>query len=357
MRLINVRTLELEEFWGRCPPPYGIASHTWGSEEVSFQEWKGRKSISHKAGYRKIVKMARLVESFDLDYLWIDTNCIDKTSSTELSEAINSMFNWYAAADWCFVYFEDVESVEPPISGRRVGDYTFKSLLDAKWFTRGWTLQELIAPSDLVFLSQDWQIIGCLSKASTGLGAWPREELEQIVDDISHISGIDRKGLVKSQDYKNRSIAVRMHWASRRCTTRVEDMAYCLLGLFGINMPLLYGEGRAAFQRLQEEIMKVSVDQSIFAWSYQSIGRREQLNRISLMAPWPSAFTNKHIITTKTPRRGPTDSVYTLTNFGMSIQLPLLKLSRLLSNSILLVSTFLLGFHRARNAMNGITST
>ncbi|KAI1748216.1 heterokaryon incompatibility protein-domain-containing protein [Xylaria castorea] len=247
MRLINVHTLELEEFWGGVPPAYAILSHTWGDEEVSFQEWKDRASVSHKAGYRKIVKAALIAASCGLNYVWVDTNCIDKTSSSELSEAINSMFAWYAEAEWCFVYFDDVAS----------------------------TLQELIAP----------------------------EAEKEIAEDVSHITGIDQKALFISEDYTNRSIAARMHWASRRRTTRVEDMAYCLLRLFNINMPLLYGEGRTAFQRLQEEIMKVSVDQSIFA----------------------CVFTNKFIIQTKTSSRAPIDTVYSLTNFGLSIQLPLLS--------------------------------
>ncbi|KAI1734372.1 HET-domain-containing protein [Xylaria scruposa] len=312
MRLINVHTLELEEFWGRRLPAYCIASHTWGDEEMSFQEWKARASIPPNAGFRKIVKMAWLAKLFDLDYVWIDTICIDKTSSTELSEAINSMFNWYAAAEWCFVYFEDVESDGPPVVSRRVSDYVSESLQHARWFTRGWTLQELIAPTDLVFLSQDWQIIGYLSKASITRS------------DVSRVSGIDMEVLQYSDEYKKRSIAVRMYWASRRSTTRVEDMAYCLLGLFGINMPLLYGEGAAAFQRLQEEIMKISVDQSIFAWTTDR-GEHRHRQRISLMAPWPSAFTNKSIIRTMTLGRSPIDSVYTLTNFGLTIQLPLLS--------------------------------
>ncbi|KAI0453639.1 HET-domain-containing protein [Xylaria acuta] len=240
MRLMNVHTLELREFWGRDPPAYAIISHTWGSEEASFQEWKDRASISHTAGYRKFVKAAETAESFGLDYVWIDTNCIDKTSSVELSEAINSMFIWYTKAEWCFVLFDNV-SVENPMPGGRAGGYALEPLQDARWFTRGWTLQELIAPACLVFFSQNWQIIGIIEG--------------EIVDGISHITSIDQARLLIKEDYKNQSIAVRMHWASRRMTTRVEDMAYCLLGLFKINMPLLYGEGRAAFQRLQE-IMK-----------------------------------------------------------------------------------------------------
>ncbi|KAJ3552571.1 hypothetical protein NPX13_g11080 [Xylaria arbuscula] len=337
MRLINVRTLDLEGFWGREPPPYTILSHTWGSEEVSFQEWNDRQSISHKAGYRKIREVAQLTESFDIDYVWVDTNCIDKSSSAELSEAINSMFTWYSKALYCFVHLDDVASVDEHTPGRRSGAYTFEALQNSRWFTRGWTLQELIAPACLVFFSRDWEIVGCLKKVSRGCD-WPSAWLEhwfyisteiqvieeEIVEDIARITGIDRESLTVIEDYKDQSIAVRMHWASKRSTTRVEDMAYCLLGLFKINMPLLYGEGSAAFQRLQEEIMKVSVDQSIFAWSSGFPGFGKDTGHISLMAPWPTAFTNKYIVRTKASPRAALESVFTLTNFGLSIQLPLL---------------------------------
>ncbi|KAI0869721.1 heterokaryon incompatibility protein-domain-containing protein [Hypoxylon argillaceum] len=311
MRLINVHTLDLEDFWGKDPPAYAILSHTWGTEEVSFQDWKARTSISHKAGFDKIIKVAQIAEKLDLNYVWVDTNCIDKTSSAELSEAINSMFAWYSKAEWCLVHLDDIPSIDDPTLRGRSAGYTLEALQHSRWFTRGWTLQELIAPACLAFFSQNWQIIGYLRK-------------EKIVDTISHITGIARATLVTKEDYVNESIAVRMHWASKRRTTRVEDMAYCLFGLFNINLPLLYGEGKAAFQRLQEEIMKVSIDQSIFAWSSESLDLEQDLGRISLMAPWPSAFNNKHIVKTKTSSRAPIDSVYTLENYGLSIQLPLL---------------------------------
>ncbi|KAI1146240.1 HET-domain-containing protein [Nemania diffusa] len=286
MRLINVHTLDLEDFWGKDPPAYAILSHTWGTEEVSFQDWKARTSISHKAGFDKIIKVAQIAEKLDLNYVWVDTNCIDKTSSAELSEAINSMFAWYSKAEWCLVHLDDVPSIDDPTLRGRSAGYTLEALQHSRWFTRGWTLQELIAPACLAFFSQNWQIIGYLRKVSRRGKEWTDETIahwfhtpindiqiieEKIVDTISHITGIARATLVTKEDYVNESIAVRMHWASKRRTTRVEDMAYCLFGLFNINMPLLYGEGKAAFQRLQEEIMKVSIDQSIFAWSSESL--------------------------------------------------------------------------------------
>lgn len=120
----------------------------------------------------------------------------------------------------------------------------------SRWFTQGWTLQELIAPSILVFLSTDWHEIGKKS---------------DLQDTIAVITGIDSR-ILGGEDPQIMSIAQRMFWASDRDTARVEDIAYCLIGIFGVNMPLLYGEGKKSFVRLQEAIMKDSDDHSLFAW-------------------------------------------------------------------------------------------
>lgn len=125
----------------------------------------------------------------------------------------------------------------------------------SRWFTRGWTLQELIAPATVEFYAQDWTRIGT------------KEELSHV---LSQITGIDEPTL-KGRDVKEVSVAKRMmSWASKRVTTRIEDIAHCLIGIFGVNLPLLYGEGEAAYIRLQEEIMKSSDDQSLFAWEDRS---------------------------------------------------------------------------------------
>lgn len=162
--------------------------------------------------------------------------CIDKTSTAELSEAINSMFRWYRKAEICYAYLADVKGTT--------------DLAQSRWFTRGWTLQELCAPAVIIFYSSNWQYIG--SKFEL------RERLQ-------HITGIEEEVLTTGQIYTV-SVARRMSWAANRQTTRVEDLAYCLMGIFDVNMPLLYGEGKRSFIRLQEEIMKVSDDHSLFAW-------------------------------------------------------------------------------------------
>lgn len=177
---------------------------------------------------------------------WIDSCCIDKTSSAELSEAINSMFDWYRNSQACYAYLSDVNSpCDDPKS-------LTESLESSKWFTRGWTLQELLAPRWVEFFDLNWNTLGTKSSLQS--------EIEAITG-ISHLF-----------DFRNACIAQKMSWASRRETTRIEDEAYCLMGIFEVNMPLLYGEGSNAFVRLQLEILKTSDDESIFAWADRDSG-------------------------------------------------------------------------------------
>ncbi|PIL26675.1 hypothetical protein GSI_11251 [Ganoderma sinense ZZ0214-1] len=177
-------------------------------------------------------------------YIWIDSCCIDQASSSELSEAINSMYHWYARADVCYAFLADVPAGED----HQLAGSCFRR---SRWFSRGWTLQELIAPLRVVFLSKDWTIIG--SK---------RER----VDLVTEITAIPFNALLHAEPLDKFSVAQRLSWTSKRETTRAEDRAYCLLGIFDINMAPLYGEGDRAFRRLQEEIMRRIPDQSLFAW-------------------------------------------------------------------------------------------
>ncbi|KAI1786351.1 HET-domain-containing protein [Ganoderma leucocontextum] len=183
-------------------------------------------------------------------YIWIDSCCIDKSSSSELSEAINSMYAWYARADVCYAYLADV----PPGDDHEAQGSLFR---ESRWFTRGWTLQELIAPVKVDFLSKDWAPIG--SKHA-------------LVDLVESVTDINYKALLKLAPLGAFSVAQRLSWAATRETTRREDRAYSLLGIFGINMPTLYGEGDRAFGRLQEQIMQRTPDQSLFAWGRVYLG-------------------------------------------------------------------------------------
>ena len=196
----------------------------------------------------KIRNFLHLAEEHGLDWAWADTCCIDKTNSAELIEAVNSMFEYYSHSYVCYVYLSDV----PPFENRTFWEIQFRR---SKWHSRGWTLQELIAPKTLIFMAKDWTRIGTKS------------ELSSVLEQIENMPPTSI--LQFEKDFSEASVAQRMSWASRRRTTRVEDEAYCLMGLFGIHMPTLYGEGRNAFYRLQEAIMNTSSDISLLAWTVE----------------------------------------------------------------------------------------
>lgn len=261
MRLLDTETHKLVEFQDDRVPLYAILSHTWEEDEVSFQDIEGD-SWKHKKGHAKILKACERAREDGFDYIWIDTCCIDKKSSAELSEAINSMFRWYQESAVCYAYLADVQySIKDSI----IPDYEF---VFSRWFTRGWTLQELIAPSVVIFLDNSWRELGS------------KEALQRR---ISYSTNIPSSFLL-GDDLEKASVAQRMSWAAKRTTTRVEDLAYCLMGIFNVNMPLLYGEGEMAFIRLQEEILKYSGDHSLFVWSSAD-------DRGGILATSPSAFS------------------------------------------------------------------
>lgn len=280
MRLINVRTLKLETFHGSTPP-YAILSHTWGKDEITFTE-DLNKCDKSKQGFFKIRKCCEQANKDILEWAWVDTCCIDKTSSAELSEAINSMYSWYQGAAVCYAYLEDVEIPSQGVPND-IWKVSRSHLRGARWLTRGWTLQELIAPREVVFYISGW--IECGKKNSP--------DASRTLEDIT---GIDRSVLQDPTQLDRVSVARKMSWASKRETTRVEDIAYCLMGLFDVHMPLLYGEGHKAFVRLQEEIMKDSQDQSLFAWqpldkvSKPPPGDRGKIRGRSIFAHHPNEF-------------------------------------------------------------------
>jgi hypothetical protein len=287
MRLLHATSIELKEFSDDSIPKYAIISHRWQDDEVSFQHIQNG-SATNKGGYSKLKLCCRQATKESFEYIWIDTCCIDKTNSVELSESINSMYRWYKNATVCYVYLFDVHSMAV------TNDLSFEKSI---WFTRGWTLQELIAPPRVEFYNSTWDKLGTK---------------EGLKETISVITGID-VGVLEGVDPESFSIAKRMSWASKRTTTRAEDVAYSLLGLFGINMPMIYGEGEGAFLRLQEEIMKHSDDHSLFAWTSSGGGYR------GLLAKSPADFCDcTNIVST---RSGLNRVPYFITNMGLSIEL------------------------------------
>jgi hypothetical protein len=276
MRLLQFEasssTFSLVEFTGNDTiPPYAILSHTWGgkNDEVTYKDMIDGTG-TEKPGYRKLGFCGRQAAKDKLDHFWIDTCCIDKSSSAELSEAINSMFRWYQKAEKCYVYLSDVSD---SVSGddeepSRSWKLDFRR---SRWFTRGWTLQELIAPAIVQFFSTEGTFLG---------DKW---SLEQTIHEITGVTVKALRGFVLSRF----TIEERMAWAGSRKTTCKEDKAYSLLGIFDIHMPLLYGEGEEkALKRLQKEITESST---------KTVTRDASVKRIHrwLSAPDPSVNYQK----------------------------------------------------------------
>ncbi|KAF0329463.1 het domain protein [Colletotrichum asianum] len=261
MWLIDTTLLTLIGIQGDPPEDYAILSHTWVEDEVTFanfQEYGAatefqtyptapnnsaiRQKVLASSGYAKIKNAAELARSHGLRFLWVDTCCIDKTSSAELSESINSMYRWYRDAKFCIAYLSDVEPASlSELLGRQ------SNFRRSRWFTQGWTLQELVAPKTVMFYAKDWSYLMTKEPVISSLESCKL---------LAEITGISQHVLLSTTSPSDISVANRMRWASRRKTARLEDKAYCLLGLFDVNMPLLYGEGEGSFIRLQEEIFE-----------------------------------------------------------------------------------------------------
>ncbi|KAH8680629.1 hypothetical protein BX600DRAFT_490989 [Xylariales sp. PMI_506] len=224
-------------------PPYAILSHTWGQDkdEVTFQE-VSQSQGSTKTGYRKIEFCGKQAAADGYTHFWVDSCCIDKSNNAELSEALNSMFRWYQNAARCYVYLADVSIISRDEGGLNLARSSWISAFKkSRWFTRGWTLQELVAPSNVQFFSAEWQQLG---------------DKESLVQDLYEITGIS-VGALQGTPLSEISADVLMSWSAGRQTKRGEDMAYCLLGMFNVYLPPIYGEGKEhALLRLKEEIAK-----------------------------------------------------------------------------------------------------
>ncbi|KAI0107467.1 HET domain-containing protein [Nemania sp. FL0031] len=309
MWLINIESMKLEEFTPPHLPVYAILSHTWEEEEITFQEFANRELAEKKACFQKIKKTCKLAATRSISYVWVDTCCIDKSSSAELSEAINSMFDWYKQSQVCFAYLSDLD-VESPTLWRDKD-----TRLVCRWFRRGWTLQELLAPSRLEFYDSAWNFRGLKTD-------W------LVMKELLSITGIrSTEVFLNSNAIREIAVGERMSWASKRQTKRLEDIAYCLLGIFQVNMPMLYGEGMRAFQRLQEEIMKTSTDMSLFCWR----AKRGESTYRGLLARHPSEFALYYGTSLKSRKSiswssAGVDKEFSVTNKGIRIEAELLKI-------------------------------
>lgn len=276
----------MHEFHGDAIPPDATLSHRWGLDEILFQEMLNgvTENQKHSNGYRKVLAFCETARANRLAWGRVDTYTIDKSSSSELSEVINSMYSWYSRAAVCYAYLSDVEEVSDN------GD-TVLQLRKSAWFGRGWTLQELLAPAQLIFFDSHWNDIST------------KRSLQSDIPEVTRIARQYLRG-TSPADEDRPSVAEILSWASGRLTTRKEDEAYCLMGLFGVNVRSFmskhcndtpthlsrclsfYGEGFKAFMRLQLEIIKHSEDESIFAW-----GVKTSIDK-GLLALSPAAFAD-----------------------------------------------------------------
>ena len=294
MQLLHTDTATIKYFQRRDDEiqKYAILSHTWNDNgsEVSFQDMDKSESKAID-GYRKILECCSLAQRKGYEYVWIDTYCIDKTSSAKLSEAINSMFRWYERAKICYVYLADVSSLDPDWRSH---------FHESRWFKRGWTLQELLVPLKVMFYDREWKELGCK---------------DSLWSEISSATGIASKHLV---NHRIASTAQKMSWVSNRETTLPEDMSYRLLGLFDINMIPIYGEGLKAFIRLQQKIAKKTDDESLFAWNNSDSGFANKFT--GMFAECPKFFAKSgNIVQVSSPL--PYRPPWSVTNRGLAISL------------------------------------
>lgn len=326
MLLINVFTLEFEQWKPKSGDDpgteYAILSHRWNEgKEILFADMNAngedavRKRNAHlqakkPTGWAKIEGACKQARCDGIDYIWIDNCCIDKRSSAVESEEINSMYRYYKEAKICYAYLAGLPNHQKDPSF----DATFRAHV---WFTRGWTLQELIAPNNVEFFTDRYMLNGGISNKD-----WLRlGNKVDLCDTLSSITGIDADILTQKRDVHSVSVAKRMSWAAKRTTFKIEDRAYSLIGLFNVNMPMIYGEGHKAFIRLQEEIMKESNDESLFAWRNPAAQPDE---RSGLLAKSPDMFESSGQFFGYYDWE-PRDPFYK-TNQGLRITLPLRRL-------------------------------
>ena len=307
MRLINTHTFEQKDrFQDNRTPPYAILSHRWGEHEVSFQDFHNASKATFdnpsahlgadkNSGAYKIAHACAQAKKAGLEWLWIDTCCIDKSSSAELGKAINSMFKWYQEAQVCFAHLADV-NVQSKTNQKTEVE---KEVLNSEWFRRGWTLQEVLAPREMQFFDANWGLIGS------------RSQLTSIISQAARISPEHLK------DFRHATIAQKMSWMADRVTSE-EDTAYCMLGIFDLNMDLRYGEGKKAFGRLQEMIISSSTDESIFAW------RCDRFESSGLLAPWPDCFRQSGSIILRPDKISHARPAYQMTSQGLRFPAPVM---------------------------------
>ncbi|KIK99530.1 hypothetical protein PAXRUDRAFT_822692 [Paxillus rubicundulus Ve08.2h10] len=294
---------------------YAILSHRWGVGEPEFRDMSSKihreRPVPAGLGYKKLLKFCEKArDDYGCAYAWSDTCCINKESSAELAEAVLSMYRWYRDAHICIVHLAGSSSV--------------KDFPNEPWFTRGWTLQELLAPKRLRFFGKDWVPIRPKGEAQEN-SSFHRPDDKSSPFMLNAISEAADIGLdhLKNFNLNPNSVAVseKMRWASNRKTTRVEDVAYCLLGIFDISIPIAYGEGGRSFYRLLEAIAQRCIDPTFFAW----VGEPSIYSHA--LPASPAGYGSKETagvvakIKSLASRYPIGDSGYTITKLGLRVKL------------------------------------
>jgi hypothetical protein len=281
MRLLHFDApdrLILTDFRGKLIPPYAILSHRWSDSETLIEDVSNRNYEEREEGCRKLRFCAKQAAKDGLQYFWIDTCCIDRWDNNERSKAINSMFQWYQDAARCYVFLSDVSvSSATDASQRSSWEASFRG---SDWFTRGWTLQELIAPVTVEFFSREGHYLG------------DKTSLEQLLHEITDIP----LAALRNCPLEQFSTSERQQWAKNRITKEEEDAVYCLLGLLGVSMPTTYGEGKqSALRRLQAEVEGAGSAPLIIPFSRNEsfVGREAQLANLEA-----KLFSNDQTTTT-----------------------------------------------------------
>ncbi|OTB19247.1 hypothetical protein K445DRAFT_18854 [Daldinia sp. EC12] len=340
MRLLNTHSFELrsDDQAAFLQDGYAVLSHRWVGKEVTFDQLykylpaiKAAEKPLSSPQVDKIRAACITARNQGIKWMWIDSCCIDKSSTVEETESINSMFKWYRDATVCITYLCDVDKNFSP---EPTTPQPFRSINrdgPSEWFFRGWTLQELLAPRRQLFYDTHWNYIGTK---------------DDLAYSLEQITGIEMAYLTSKRHFGEASIAAKMSWMAKRTTTRVEDIAYSMLGIFNVNMNPQYGEGIKAFRRLQQILLSTSTDESILAWRMPTLNAGAKYNfnltdwkpdEWGLLAPFPEWFKDSGRVTVAGHPSTSTESRFSMVPSG--IRAPVVLTSEMSSGEIITIVT------------------
>jgi len=278
---------------------YAILSHRWmEGKEITYEMMKSGRQLTRSPGYKKLRKFCEKAGAYGVEFAWSDTCCIDKNSSTEIDESIRSMFRWYRNSYICIIHLAQSDTIQ--------------SMTGDEWMKRGWTLQELLAPRRIKLFNKQWMPM-------TGDRNDKSPEDTEVMVALGNATGIHPEYL-REFDPGPFKVDERMTWAAERKTTRVEDVAYSLMGIFNVSMQIAYGEGGdRAFCRLIEAIMQAG-DPSVLNW----VGDAASHHCSSAIPRSPEGFVGRRL---ELPQRLEWRLEMTMTNLGLRVPLVILPLN------------------------------